>query len=174
MFTSRLFVGLLIPLIILGLGLWVVASANIDKGDVRVAGALISADNIELSVKNCYFTEDLTPRKLVVEVDATNAGTTDISLSPAIFQIVLSRNDKPNATIPQGSIFQPMKYSSICDAAPNSVSSIPPNALRSYTLIFLGESLPQGEEWDNYYIHLEGYDPSNDLAFSKLLNPEGK
>jgi hypothetical protein len=174
LFSSRLFVGLLIPLIILGLGIWVVVSIEVDRSDVRVAGALIGAPDVELTVTDCYLLENQAPRKLVVVVDARNQGDTDVSLSPFTFQMVLARKSDPTASLQQESIFQPLSYRSRCDAALNNVSSIPPDALRTYTLTFWGETLPRGDDWDDYYINLEGYDTASSMAFSKPLNPEEK
>lgn len=174
MFSSRLFLGLLIPLIILGFGIWFAASADIDPGSVRVAGALVSAADVELSVKNAYITEGEGVRKLVVELDARNVSGIAVNLNPGKFELVLSkRASSADSTLPRG-IFQPMSYSSTCDQAPNSMTVTPPNAVRSLTLRFWGATLPRGDEWKDYYLSLEYYDPATPLMISKPVNPEEK
>jgi hypothetical protein len=64
-----------------------------------------------------------------------------------------------------------MSHTSTCEEAPDSVSRIPPNAVRSLTMAFYGETLPRGDEWDDYLLSLEYYDPAASIMLSRLLNP---
>lgn len=169
MFTSRTFVIFLIPLIILGLGLWFVASLDVDSSNVQVAGALIGSSQMELSVNECYLTEADGTRKLVVEMEGRNDGASDVHLNPGKFQLVLSKSENPaNA---QCIVYNPIRYSSACEAAPASASNIPPDAVRSVTLVFWGENLPSGDEWEDHLLSLEYYDPTTSMMVSKLINP---
>ncbi len=169
MFTSRTFIIFLIPLIILGLGLWFVASLDTDSGNVQVAGALVGSTDVELSVNNCYLTEADGTRKLVVEMEGKNAGSLNVSLNPGKFQLVLGKSENPMHA--KRVVYNPIRYTSVCEDAPASVSSIPPDAIRSVTLVFWGENLPRGDEWEDHLLSLEYYDPSTSLMVSKLINP---
>ncbi len=171
MFTSRTFVIFLIPMAIFGLFLWFAATLDIDSGDVRVAGTLISPTDMELSVTSSQLTESNGSRKLVVEMESRNNSSTNINLDPKGFQLILASNENPAASSVRHSIYNPMHYSSVCDQAPNSLSSIPPDAVRSMTLIFWGENLPRGDEWEDYHLSLEYYDTSNQIMISKLIKP---
>jgi hypothetical protein len=174
LFTSRLFIGLMIPLILLGLLIWFAVSIDVNRNSVKVAGAIIGAADVDVVVKKCFFTEDASPRKLVLELEARNNSGTVVRLSPLTFQVVLSRKENPTSPTALEMSFRPMNYSSTCDAAPGSLSSIPSHALRSYSLTFWGDNMPRGEEWDKYFLHLEGNDEEAGFFLSKPLNPEGK
>ena len=174
MFSSRLFLGLLIPLIILGFGIWFAASADIDRGSVRVAGALVSAADVELSVKKACITEEEGVRKLVLEFDVRNICGIDVNLNPRNFQLLLIDKTRPASMTAQRGTFQPMHFTSVCDAAPNDIAKTPPNAVRSFTLRYWGATLPHGDEWKDYLLSLEYYDPATPLMISKPINPEEK
>jgi hypothetical protein len=169
LYTSRTFIIFLIPLIILGLGLWFVASLDVNSGDVQVAGALIRSTEVEMSVNDCYLTETDGTRKLVVEMEGKNTGFSNINLNPGKFQLVLAKSENPVQS--QRIVYNPMRYTSTCEDAPASVSSIPPDAVRSVTLVFWGENLPRGDEWEDHLLSLEYLDPSTSLMVSKLINP---
>ena len=169
MFTSRTFIIFLIPIIILGLGLWFMASLDVDSSNVQVAGALVGSAEVELSVNDCYLTEADGMRKLIVEMEGKNAGSSNVSLNPAKFQLVLGESENPVHA--KRIVYNPMRYTSACEEAPASVSSIPPDAVRSVTLVFWGENLPRGDEWEDHLLSLEYYDPTTSLMMSKLINP---
>lgn len=170
MFTSRTFIIFLIPLVIFGLFLWFAATLDIDSGDVRVGGALVGPVDMELSVTSSRLEENNGARKLIVEMEGKNSSAVNLDLNPKDFQLVLVSNENSAGSARQ-SIYNPMHYTSICEEAPASVSSIPPDAVRSMTLIFWGENLPRGDEWEDYHLSLEYYDTSNQIMISKLINP---
>lgn len=174
MFASRFFIGLLIPIILIGLLIWFASSLNVNSSDVRVAGAMVSAARVDVSVADSYITEEGRSRKLVVEIDARNVGGANVDISPHDFRLVLAGNENLAwATAPKG-VFPPMSYTSTCEAAPGSTELIPPGATRHYSISFWGGSLPRGGEWGDYYLNLEYYDPALPLMLSKPLNPQGK
>lgn len=140
-----------------------------DNSSVRVAGALIGTAEVEISVNDCYLTEANGTRKLVVEMEGRNVCTTNVNLNPSKFQLVLSDSENPTGS--RRSVFNPMRYTSVCEDAPASLAAIPPDAVRSVTLVFWGESLPSGDEWEDFLLSLEYYDPTTPLMISKLLNP---
>ncbi|MBC7253198.1 MAG: hypothetical protein H5T72_04425 [Actinobacteria bacterium] len=170
MFPSRLLIAFLIPLIILGLGIWFTVNAEINRGSVRVAGALVGKADVELTVKDCRLEEEGT-RTLVVAAEALNRDSADVSLDPNLFQAVVAPSSSPLGDALQHYIYHPMRFQSRCPQAPESHSRIPPGAVRSFTLYFWAENLPRGEEWKDYYLSLEYYDPAQSLMFSKLLQP---
>lgn len=172
MFSSRLLVGLLIILVILGLGMWFSSTANVDTASVQVAGALVSSSDVDLSVRDCYIAEGENGRQLVVELEAKNAGGYEVELNPREFQLILV--DAENTAMPIGprNTFRPMRFTSTCEEAAYSISRIPPDSVRFYSLCFWGETLPRGEEWEEHYLSLEYYDPFTPLMLSKALNPE--
>lgn len=170
MFTSKTFIIFLIPVILLALGIWTVLSTEVDRGDVRVAGALIGDVEVGVSVTACRLGEIEGARELVVELEAENASPGSIKLVPNDFSLILARGDR-RETDPLCSSFTPVRYSSKCDAAPGSASIIPAGAVRSITLVFWGETMPRGEEWDDYLLSLEYYDEATPLIMSTLLSP---
>ena len=169
MFTSKTFIIFLIPLVIIGLAILYVTSLDTDSGDVRVAGALIGPEEFELYVNDCYLAETDGTRNLVVEMEGRNFSASEVSLNPGKFQLVLSMSENPTGT--RTRVYNLMRYTSVCEDAPASESKIPPDAVRSVTLVFWGENLPRGDEWDDYFLSLEYYDPIGSLMASKLLNP---
>lgn len=174
MFSSRLLVGLLIIFVILGFGLWVNATADVDTGSVQVAGAVISSPDVDLSVANCYLTEEESGRHLVVEFEASNASDSDVELDPREFKLILVESENPTLTAGSKSFLKPRRFTSTCEEAATSLSTIPPGSVRSISLSFYGGTLPQGDEWDDHYLSLEYYDPATPIMLSKTLNPEGK
>jgi len=171
LFSSKTFIIFLIPLLIFGLFLWFLATTDIDSNNVRVAGTMIGETDVELSVTSSQMTESNGARKLVVEMESKNNSSGNVSLNPKGFQLVLASNENPAGTSARQSIYNPMHYSSVCEQAPASVSSIPPDAVRSMTLIFWGENLPRGDEWEDYHLSLEYYDTANQIMISKLISP---
>lgn len=170
LFPSRLLIAFLIPLVILGLGIWFTVNTEINRGSVRVAGALVGKADVELTVKDCHLEEEFA-RTLVVVAEALNRDSVDVSLSPNLFQAVLVPSSSPLGDEIQHYIYRPLRFQSLCPQAPESFSRIPPGAVRSFTLYFWAENLPRGEEWRDYYLSLEYYDPAQSLMLSKLLNP---
>lgn len=170
MFPSRLLIAFLIPLVVLGLGIWFTVSTEINRGSVRVAGTLVGKADVELTVKGCHLEEEGT-RTLVVAADALNRDSVDVSINPNLFQAVLAPSSSPLGDGIQHSTYRPMRFQSSCPQAPESYGRIPPGAVRSFTLYFWAEHLPRGEEWRDYYLSLEYYDPAQSLLLSKLLNP---
>ena len=171
MFTSKTFIIFLIPLALFGMFIWFVATTNIDRDDVRVGGALVSQADVELSVTSCSMIESEGARKLVVEMEGRNEGSVDINLNPKYFKLVLMNNETLDGLAAPKSVFNPMRYTSTCEKALNSVSRIPPDAVRSVTLVFWGETMPSGDEWDEHLLSLEYYDEGAGLMVSRLLNP---
>jgi hypothetical protein len=171
LFTSKTFIVFLIPFVLLGMVIWFVATTDIDRGNVRVAGALVSPADVELSVTSSYLTEEGGARKLIVEMEGKNVGSVDVNLNPKNFQLVLANNENPNNPVAPRSVYNPMSHTSTCEEAPDSVSRIPPNAVRSLTVVFYGETLPSGDEWGGYLLSLEYYDPAASIMLSKLLKP---
>jgi hypothetical protein len=171
LFTSRAFIIFLIPLVIFGLFLWFAATLDIDNSSVRVGGALISPEDMDLSVTSTRMEESNGARRLVVEMEGKNTSQVNLNLNPKSFQLVLASNEAPAGSTGRQSVYNPMHYASTCEQAPNSASSIPPNAVRSMTLIFWGENLPRGDEWGDYHLSLEYYDASNQIMISRLINP---
>lgn len=174
MFSSRLLVGLLIILVILGFGLWVNATSDIDPSNVQVAGAVIGASEVDFIVGDCYLTEEETGRHLMVVLEAKNGGGSDVDLDPREFKLVLVKSETPTLTAGSKSVFQPRRFTSTCEEAAASLTSIPPGAVRYISLYYYGGPLPQGDEWDEHYLSLEYYDPFTPIMLSKTLNPEGK
>ena len=173
MFSSRLLVGLLIILVILGLGLWVSASTDINPSSVQVAGAFISSTEIDLIVANCYMTEEESGKHLLVELEAINTGDSQVELNPHEFKLILTKTETPTLTTGSKSTFKPRRVTSTCEEAAASLSSIPPGSVRAISLYYYGGSLPQGDEWNDHYLSLEYYDPATPIMLSKTLNPEG-
>lgn len=172
LFSSRLLIGLIIPLVILGLAVWFTASAEINRSSVRVAGALVGQADVDLSVRECFIQEGYPKRNLTVALEAYNRGGLEVNMDPRLFRVVLSHSSDPlGESRPQG-IYTPLRYWSQCQQAPSSLTLIPAGARRSYTLVFWGHNLPRGEEWKDYLLSLEYYDPASSLMASKLLKPE--
>jgi hypothetical protein len=171
LFSSKTLIAFLIPIALLGLLLWFVASIDLDRSDVRVAGALVGPQQMELAVTSSYLTENNGARKLYVEMEGKNTSSITVNLDPSEFQLVLASNENPTSSIGRQSIFNPMRYTSTCDQASASLSSIPPDAVRSITLVFWGENLPRGDEWGDYHLSLEYYDVTSQLMISKLISP---
>lgn len=171
MFTSRTFVYFLIPLVIVGLFLWWLATTEIDRNDVNVAGTLVSPVKVELSINSSYITDETGTRKFVVEMEGKNVCSVDAYLNPSKFQLLLIENVNPTASVSPKRVFNPMNYTTNCEEAPASLSHIPAGAIRSVTLVFYGETLPSGEGWDDFHLSLEYYDPATPLMLSTLLNP---
>jgi hypothetical protein len=172
MFSSRLFVALLLPLILIGCCLYFVTT-GVNRGDVRVASALVGADQADATVKTCTIIQDQGARRLLLELDVFNGDDTDLTLIASEFKIVLSRKDRPLGNNAQ-SIFEPLSSSSFCAGAPGSQSSIPANSTRSYTLRYWAETLPEGSEWDDYFLTLECYSSQSSFLLSKQLSVAGK
>ncbi|MDD3717734.1 MAG: hypothetical protein PHP28_03605 [Actinomycetota bacterium] len=170
MFKSKTFIIFLIPVILLALGIWTVLSTEVDRGDVRVAGALIGDAEVGVSVTACRVEEVDGARKLVVELEAENSSPGNIKLVPNDFSLILAKGDRLEAD-PLCSSFTPIRYSSECDAATDSASIIPAGAVRSITLVFWGETMPRGEEWEDHILSLEYYDETAPLIMSTLLSP---
>lgn len=168
MFTSRTFIIFLIPLAFLGLFIWLAASVDVDRGNVKVAGALVGAVDVDLSVTSSYLAENGGVRKLFVEMEGRNDSGGNVNLNPNEFKLVLAGNDDLAG---RHIIYNPLRYTSTCEQAPASVSSVPPGAVRSITLVFWGENLPRGDEWRDYHLSLEYYDMTSQLIVSKLINP---
>ena len=171
MFTSRTLIALIIPLVLIGLFFWFLATVDINRNDVRVAGALVGPVEMDLTVTSSYLDDSSGARKLYVEMEGRNNSPQNISLNPAEFQLVLASNEDPYGSTGRHSVFNPMRYTSTCEQAPGSVSSVPPDAIRNVTLVFWGETLRSGEEWDDYYLSLEYYDIGTQLVVSKLIRP---
>ena len=174
LFSSRLLVGLLIILVILGFGLWVNATSDVDPSSVQVAGAIISSVDMDLSVANCYLTEEESGRHLVVELEAKNDSGSHVEMDLQEFQLILVKSETPTLTSGSKDVYRPRRFTSTCEEAAASLSSIPPGTVRSISLYYYGGNLPQGDEWDDYYLSLEYHDPFTPLMLSKTLNPEGK
>lgn len=172
MFPSRLLVALIIPLVILGLGIWFTATTGTNRGSIRVAGALVGQPDVELSVRECYIQEKGGGRDLTAVVEARNRGSAALDMDPRLYRLVLSHVSDPLGEKYPQFIYAPLRYSSFCAQAASSPTLIPAGAARSYTLIFWGQDLPAGEGWKDYYLSLEYYDPASSLMASKLLNPE--
>lgn len=168
MFTSKTFIIFLIPVAIFGLFVWFVASTELNRDNVQVAGTLVSSVDVEVSVNSSRLTSESGTRKLIIEMDSRNNSSTSVNLNPKNFQLVLAPNDDPAY---QQRVFIPMRYTSTCEEAPASVSSIPVGAVRSVTLVFYGETLPSGDEWGDYHLSLEYYDPITPLMLSNLISP---
>ncbi len=169
MFSSRFFVGLLIPIIIFGFALWFMLSTDLDRGDVRVAGALVGAPDVRFSVDDCTVMETGGTRKLSVKLEALNRSTRVVDLYPQGFHLVLVRKEDPAALAHQRT-FTPMQYRSVCPEAPLSASALPASSTRSVELVFWGGTMPRGGEWDDYVLSLEYYDAATPLMFSKVLS----
>ncbi|NPV58791.1 MAG: hypothetical protein HPY75_03895 [Actinobacteria bacterium] len=170
MFSSRLFIGLLIPIIILGFAVWFALSADLDRSDVKVAGAYVGAPDIRLSVNGCEISEEGGARKVLVEVEAVNRDSRTIDLHPREFHLVLASKENPAALSTQRT-FSPMQFRSFCAEAPLSASAIPPSSTRTVELVFWGGTVPRGGEWDDYVLSLEYIDATLPLMFSKIVNP---
>ncbi|MDY6797030.1 MAG: hypothetical protein SWK76_17370 [Actinomycetota bacterium] len=145
---------------------------DINRGNVKVAGALISSSSAEFEVAECYITEMDGTRKLVAELKASNDGEADVEMHPSKFHLVLVDSADVYIASKQMQVFQPMYHRSSCEEAPASYSKIPSGSTRIITLHFWGENLPRGDEWDNYYLTLEYYDAVIPLLLSKHINPE--
>lgn len=171
MFTSRTFVAFLIPIAILGLFIWFAATLEIDRSDVQVAGTLVSSVDVEVSVNSSRLVTESGTRKLIVEMDSRNDSSMSVNLNPKNFQLILMPNENPTGAGATERVFIPMRYTSTCEEAPASVSIIPVGAVRSVTLVFYGEALPSGDEWEDYHLSLEYYDPFTPLMLSNLLSP---
>ncbi len=171
MFSSRFFVGLLIPAIILGFAVWFVFAADIDRGDVKVAGALVGAPDVRFTVDGCTVTEAGGTRSLLVKLEAFNRSTRTVELYPRDFHLVLVRKKDP-AALERQRTFTPMQYRSSCPDAPLSTTAIPPSSTRSVELVFWGGNMPRGGEWDEHVLSLEYYDAVTPLLFSKVLTPK--
>jgi hypothetical protein len=171
LFSSKTLIAFLIPLALLGLLLWFIASMEVNRSDVRVAGALVGSAQMDFAVTSSYLSESNGARKLYVEMEGRNTSSTTVNLNPNEFQLVLASNENPNGQAARNSIFNPMRYTSTCEQALASVSSIPPDAVRSITLVFWGENLPYGDEWEDYHLSLEYYDSTSQFMISKLINP---
>jgi len=174
LFSSRLLVGLLIIFIILGLGIWVNASIDVDPSNVQVAGAVIGSTDVEFLIANCYLTEEESGRHLVVELEAKNDSGSDVDLDPREFKLVLVKSETPTITAGSKNVYKPRRFTSTCEEAAASNSRIPPGSARSISLYYYGGSLPEGDEWNEHYLSLEYYDPFTPIMLSKTLNPEGK
>jgi hypothetical protein len=165
----KLFYTFVIPIVLIGLLILFVATLDVESSDVRVAGALIGPEEFEMYVNDCYFAEIESTRQLFIEMEGRNFSASEVNLNPGKFQLVLSKSNNPAGTLTM--VYNPMRYTSICEDAPASESMIPPDSVRSVTLVFYGETLPSGDEWDDYLLSLEYYDPSASLMMSKLINP---
>ena len=170
MFSSRFFVGLLIPLIILGFALWFVTSADLDRGDVKVAGALVGAPDVRFTAVECRVTEEGGTRKVLVRVEALNRSDRAVDIYPREFHLVLAGRENPDAPAQQR-VFVPMQYRSACPDAPLSQTAVPPSSARSMELVFWGGTMPRGGEWDEHILSLEYIDAAAPLMFSKILTP---
>lgn len=170
MFSSRFFVGLLIPVIILGFALWFALSADLDRNDVKVAGALVGAPDVRFTVGECAVAESGGTRKVLVKVEAQNSDDRAVELNPGDFHLVLVSRESPAALASQRT-FTPMQYRSSCPDAPMSATLLPPSSTRNVELVFWGGSMPRGEEWNGYFLSLEYMDAVTPLMFSKVLVP---
>ncbi len=171
LFTSRTFIIFLIPLVIVGMFLWFLATTEIDRSNVEVGGVLVSPVEVELSINSSRITHESGTRKLIVEMEGKNVCSVDAYLNPNNFQLLLVENVNPTASLPPRRVYNPMNYTTDCDEAPASLSRIPAGAVRSVTLVFYAETLPRGEDWDDFHLSLEYYDPTTPLMLSTLLNP---
>ncbi len=172
MFPSRFLMVFLIPLVILGLGVWFAVSSEVNRGSVRVAGALVGQAQVEITVKECFVAEERGFKTLTVALEARNRGESVLEIDPRLFHLVLGHVEDPiGERFPQ-STYSPMRFQSFCEQVPSSPTLIPAGVVRSYTLTFWGRDLPSGEGWKDYYLSLEYYDPASSLAISKLLRPE--
>lgn len=171
MFPSRFFIYLIIPIVIIGLALWLFVTVDVDRSNVEVAGALVGASDVELTVNQSYFVQEESGRKLVVEMAARNICRQDVNLDPRRFQLVVASSKDPTNPARQTNIYMPMHTSSECDASPASLTHIPPDAVRLITLRFWAENVPEAEELEKYFLSLEYYDPSTPLMISKTINP---
>ncbi len=158
----------LIPLAFLGLFIWLAASVDMDRGSVKVAGALVGAVGVDLSVTSSYLSGSGGARRLFVEMEGRNESGGIVNLVPHEFKLVLAGNNRPAGN---HIVYHPLRYTSCCEQAPASVSSIPTGAVRSITLVFWGENLPRGAEWGDYHLSLEYYDLSSNFMVSKLISP---
>lgn len=172
MFSTRFFVALIIPLVLIGCCLYFV-TLNGNGGKVQVAGEAIGPEKVEATVKTCTITQDKGTRELLLEVDVSNEGQIDIDLKPLELQVVLSRKDRLLGENAQ-KVFQPLSSSSYCGGAPGSQSVIPANTTRSYTLNYWAQTFPEGSEWDDYFVTLECYSSQSTLMLSKPLSVEEK
>jgi hypothetical protein len=170
LFSSRFFVGLLIPAIIIGFAIWFVATADLDRGNVKVAGALVGAPDVRFSVVECKMAESGGVRKVLVKVEALNRCPRVVDIHPREFHLILAERDNL-ASLERQRVFIPMQYRSVCPEAPLSAGGIPPSSTRTVDLVFWGETLPRGGEWSDYLLSLEYYDAGTPLMFSKILNP---
>ncbi|MBC7247589.1 MAG: hypothetical protein H5T73_07410 [Actinobacteria bacterium] len=171
MFSSRMLIALLIPAIILGFAAWLSAATELNRNEVKVAGELLSGVDVGLEVRECALSEEGGTRALSLAVEARNAGAGDVSLNPLLFQLVLVKGDDPLSRASLKGVYQPLRFTSTCPEAPESVSRIPPSSTRYIALTFWGGNLPRGEEWDEYLLSLEYYDPGNSIVLSKLITP---
>jgi len=172
MLISKLLVILLIPLVILSLGLWLFSVSEANRTRVEVAGALLGFADVEASVTECYLHVNEGARVLTVTLEARNRGEMEVSINPYLFQIVLAkRTELPEVSSLQ-TYFKPMRFTTLCPEAEQSISRIPPGATRTITFQFLAQNMPRGDDWDNYVLSLEYYDPDSEMALSKLLIPE--
>ena len=174
MHVSRFFIILLIPIIILALGIWFASTNELDRGSVQVAGAMMGAVEVDLTVKDCYMDEGGDARALVVEIEVRNTGVSNVSVNPLDFQLVLFKNEQVASSTAFKSVYRPISYASTCAEAPGTTARIPPDAVRSISLRFWGGSMPRGEGWKDYSASLEYYDPSAPLLLSKPVNPESR
>jgi hypothetical protein len=172
MFSARLFVGLLIPLVLLGCCLYFV-TGGLNKNDVRVAGELIAAEEVNATVNRCELIQDQGTRTLVIELEVLNEGQGELDIKPAEFQVVLALKENSLGNSGQ-TVFEPLSSSSYCSGAPGSQSVIPPNTSRSYTLNYWAQTFPKGSEWDDYFLNLECYSTQSSFLLSKLLTVSGE
>ncbi len=171
MFSSRMLIALLIPAIILGLTAWLASSTDINRSEVKVAGELLGGTEVSFEVKGCSFSEEQGARVLSVALEAHNTEDFEVSIKPLLFQLILLSGDDPLSTTSHRGVYQPLRFTSTCPEAPESVSRIPPHATRSITLAFWGGNLPHGAEWDEHLLSLEYYDPATSVIASKLFSP---
>lgn len=171
MFTSRTFIIFLIPIAIIGLFAWFATTLEVNRSDVQVAGALVSSVDVVVSVNSSRLVSESGTRKLIVEMDSRNDSPTSVNLNPKNFQLILIPNENPTGAGAAERVFIPMRYTSTCEEAPASISTIPVGAVRSVTLVFYGEALPSGDEWGDYHLSLEYYDPVTPLMLSNLISP---
>ncbi len=174
MFSSRMFIALLIPLIILALGAWLSVVNEADRSDVKVAGALVGKADVEFNVRECRLEEKGGSRTLLIDLEVRNVGETEVNVNPLLFQVALSSNSDPLAASSPNAVYQPMSFTSTCPEAPGSVSLVPASATRHISLSFWGQNLPRGREWDDYLASLDYYDPANTLILSTAIRPEEK
>lgn len=169
---AKVFITLLFPLIILAFGIWFCVTSDIERGNVRVAGAMLGTVDADFTVKCCRLQEGEGARRLVVELDVINEGSEKFSVNPFEFQLVLGRREQVAGGGLSMRTFRPIRCASASAPVPDDISVIQPNTARSYSLYFWGESLPTGEEWNDCYLSLEYYDPAIPILLSKPLRPE--